>query len=55
MLLGEVTAVDEKNIHVQDHAIVHTSPEHAVSLHKLLAAQIEKYRESFGEIRELPE
>src|SRR5436309_1838370 len=55
MLLGEVSSVEDGTLGVMDHVMVHMSPEHAASLYHLLGAQIDKYRASFGELREIPE
>ena len=52
--IGTVTQVTDSELHVLDSFALNMSPEHARSFHKLLGEQLEKYRESFGELRDEP-
>ena len=53
---GEVMNVDQESntIEIEDRLTVSMSPEHALSLSKLLQQQIRIYEERFGTIRQAP-
>lgn len=52
--LGQVTGASAELVRVADLAKIYLTPEHAASLHSLLGQQLQRYRETFGELRPEP-